>query len=480
MPNYQSQPLRVTKITCNSVTIEWDRWAGCTVNPDPICYRVGRASYPFRGERTAKTIVKSGERLYSYTFKGLKPLTTYGFFVEALDASGKVCQYPSFNGFLSVKTTADTEPPIVSSKKLTIVRVTSRTAAIKWEAATDNVTAAKDIKYQVWICEGNNPDEHWRADIEADGITSHTFKGLKPKSIYGVYVLATDEAGNTTRYPSDNSLLSFDTKAPDTQPPTAEKDSVYILEANDQITIKWSPATDNETKPEDMHYEVSIKETDNPADPWHTSVLKGNYSTYTFKGLKDKTRYGIFLKAVDESGNELKYPKTGYATAVTDFKGPRIVYKSVGDIYCDGVWDKDGTKKARKLNANLGPTFNRNYFEISFKYYPCRTDQDGLNYETVLSLDQGYRIFNVVMRKGTIHVELNNGKTDINTAIKCVDHKWQSLIFIYDNGTLKLDTNKKYQVGKLGGMSNNVLSSMNYGNAHCYYGYFRDLVVKTK
>ena len=477
MPDYKSQTLRVTKITSTSITIAWERWAGCTINPDPITYKVRLKA---GGESTYR-IVKEGKGLYTHTITGLNPGTDHYVSVRAFDESGQVCQYPIANGSLKVTTlAADKVAPVASNRKLTIVRVTSRTAAIKWEPATDNMTEAKDIRYRVRICEGNNPNEHWRTDIEAKNITSHTFKGLKPNTNYGIYVLALDEAGNTLRYPSNNSVACVDTKRPDTQPPTAEKDCIYIREANEKITIHWNPATDNETSPYDMRYEVYIKEVENPADPWHTYVLKGNYSTYTFKGLKDKTRYGFFLKAIDESGNEFRYPKTGYSAAITDFKGPRIVYQSIGDIYCDGVWDRDGTKKARNLKVNLGTTFNRNYFEIAFKYYPCKTDKDGLQYDNILSLDMGYRIFNVVMKKGAIHVELNNGKVDINTAIRCVDHKWQTLIFIYDNGILSVDTNKKYNVGKLNGSTNNFLSSMNFGNAHCFYGYLRELVVKTK
>ena len=219
----QSQPLEVTNFTNNSFTIKWDRWAGCTVNPDPIIYKLFLRSHNDNYWR----IAKEGKGFYSYTSTDLKPDTEYHFFLRAYDESGQVCQYPIDNGCMTAKTlTADTQAPTVSNKTIKVTRITQTSIAIQWEPATDNVTAAKDIRYQVWF---KPPSEPWRLVKDAKGITSHSFTGLKKGTTYAFYIKATDEAGNSLQYPLYNGSISAKTNAGDTQAPTAENRTITVL-----------------------------------------------------------------------------------------------------------------------------------------------------------------------------------------------------------------------------------------------------------
>jgi chitodextrinase len=481
MPNITNQPLNVTKVTSDSITITWERWAGSTVNPDPITYKVRLTAndnpYPANYWKT----VKEGKCFYTYTFTGLKPNTEYVFNVKAFDESGQVCQYPIANGSSCATTLApDTEAPTVTNRKLTTTRTTSKTIAIKWEPASDNVTAAKNIRYQAWICEANNKDARWHVDGEGKGITAHTFKNLNPGKDYGIYVLAIDEAGNTLRYPNDKSLIVASTKSPDTQAPTVSNRVITVLEATaNQIILRWNPATDNETAAKDIRYEVWFSQTNAASDPWHLAKNEKNITTCTITGLKNKTRYSFIVKAFDESGNVLQYPlDNGCSTVVTDSANSKLVIQKGGSVYCDGLYS---TNSKYFLRENMGTKFNRNYFEISFEMYPLATDTDDLKNDNIITISTTYRIFGVFMKKGILQAVVNNDYFNpVDLGFRYAANKWQHVGIVYDNGTLKINGLVTRQIGKLGEKGDNVISNMNYGNGHAFKGYIKDLIVRTK
>ena len=478
MPNITNQRLTVTKITSDSITISWERWAGCTVNPDPIIYTVGltesnNPSDPWR-------IVKQGKGLYSHTFTGLKSDVSYSFYVKAYDESGQVCQYPLSNGSMRAKTLApDTVPPTVKNKALTVTRTTSKTIAIKWEPASDNVTAAKEINYIVGLTEDNNPNDPWHIVQQEKNISSYTFKGLKPGTKYGFFVKAFDEAGNVVQYPLDNGCMTATTKAADTEPPTVKNKSITVLEASDnQIIIRWEPATDNETAAKDIRYQVYLTIANDPSDPWHLVKDAKNITTYTFSGLKNKTTYGFFVRAFDQAGNVLQYPlDNGCMTAVTDSANSKLVIQKGGSVYCNGVYGSG----AVCLREDMGSKFNRDYFEISFDFYPLATDKDDINLDNIFTIDTSCRVFGFIMKNGHLHVSVNNDWThSIDVGIRYTPNKWQSLWMVYDHGTLKVNGLVTLQIGKLNGPGNNIFTSVRHSNGHTFKGYIKDLIVKTK
>lgn len=479
--NPQSQTLNVTKVTSNSITITWDRWAGCTANPDPITYKLLLTNNETPWPGNYWKVVKEGKGFYSYTFTGLKPETEYYFVVKAYDESGQVCQYPLVNGCMSAKTPApDTEAPAAPVKKVTVTRTTGKTIAVKWEPATDNVTAAKDIRYQAWICEANNKDTHWHIDYEAKNISAHTFKGLKPDTLYGIYILALDEAGNKLRYPGEKSVIMPRTKTADTQAPTVDNRSLTVLEASaNRIIIRWNPATDNETEAKEIRYQVYFKLSGVPSDPWHLVKEGKNFTTHTFTGLKNRTKYAFFVRAIDESGNTLQYPlDNGCMTATTDSANSRLVLQKSGSVYCDGIY---GSQSKSSLRENLGDSFNRNYFEISFDFYPLATDKDSISLDNIITLDSSGRVFGIHMKDGILQATVNNSYSyPISLGTRFTPNKWQHLRLVYDNGTLKVNGTVTREIGKLNPPGNNILSSMRYSNGHTFKGYIRDLLVKTK
>ena len=475
-PLLQFQPLTVTEVTNTSITITWERWAGCKSNPDPVTYKVGLAEPSNKGLRVR--VLKSAKEFYTYTYTGLTPQTVYFLCVDAFDESGPVCHYPVVNGFKPVRTTGDMEAPVVADKTLTVSRYTGDSISIRWNPATDNKTAAKDILYQAWICEGNNKKESWKLDYEAKGATSHTFKGLKTNTPYGIFVVAKDEAGNSLRYPSDFDFLVQITKATsDTQAPTVENRTLTVVEATaERISFRWNPATDNETDAKDICYQVYFKQ-DTPEESWHLAKEAKNITSFTINGLKNRTRYAFFVKAFDESGNVLRYPADdGCMTTVTDWAQSTLLLQKNGSIYCDGVY---GSLSTGNLNEDLGPKLNRNYFDLSFDFYPLVTDS--LQYDNLIALDTSKRVLGLIFKNGVLHATVNNGYLrPISLGIRVVPKKWQHIRLVYDNGILKVNDAPVLKIGKLDDRGNNILTSVNFSNAHAFKGHIRDLVVKTR
>ena len=164
-PEVQSKALFATKITSNSIAIKWE--PASTANPDPLFYRIGLSES--ENPLDPWHVVHEGKEIYSYTFTGLKPKTSYAIYVKAFDGPIQVAQYPMFNGSMHYTTRdvdvangADNEAPKVLSRLIQISHVTHRGFTIQWEKAYDNVTPDEEIRYEVWLKKSNAPSGSWR------------------------------------------------------------------------------------------------------------------------------------------------------------------------------------------------------------------------------------------------------------------------------------------------------------------------------
>lgn len=91
-----SRALTVSNQTASSFTISWERAADNETSARNIRYVVmikeaGNSSDPWHKMADEKGIT-------TYTFTGLKPETTYAYYVKAYDEAGNVLQYPVDNG----------------------------------------------------------------------------------------------------------------------------------------------------------------------------------------------------------------------------------------------------------------------------------------------------------------------------------------------------------------------------------------------
>lgn len=234
-PTAGSTDINVSKVTSNGFTISWEAAKDNVTAVNNIRYQVGLTDLD--NPNDTWHVVRDEKGICSHTFTGLKPKTTYGFYVEAYDESGNVLSYPVDNGCMSAKTAdsapqveeKDTEAPQTTSRVIRLTNRTSNSLTIEWQPATDNKTTSSQIQYDVYIISVKNHADYEDfcqgldvkfsvADMvknrpvkikSAKGITSFTAENLEPNSPYVFFIIAKDEAGNFIFYPDDICLWNM-------------------------------------------------------------------------------------------------------------------------------------------------------------------------------------------------------------------------------------------------------------------------------
>lgn len=119
------------------------------------------------------------------TISGLTPSTTYSFYVIAKDAT--VNSSPASNTVNGTTTAvvADTEVPTPASS-LTVTGSSANTVSLSWLAGTDNIGITN---YDVYV--------NGLLKTSITGLST-IINGLTPSTTYSFYVIARDEAGNSS------------------------------------------------------------------------------------------------------------------------------------------------------------------------------------------------------------------------------------------------------------------------------------------
>ena len=285
-PIVNNPNLAVKDRSAKSITIQWIPATDNDTKPDEILYKVLRNGIVEREEKG----------ISSHTFTGLEPNTEYTFCVKAYDAAGNELEYLETS-----EMTLDDQAPTVSIPNLTVTDRKTDSISIQWNAASDNDTAGSQIRYEVYL---NGSLKH-----NANGITSYTFTRLTPNTQYTFSVKAVDESGNVLPY-STVSAKTLDDKAP-----TVSSKKITISDVTrDSFKISWNAASDNDTKANQIRYEVYLN-----------GSLKHNangITSYTFTGLTPFTQYNAIVKAFDEAGNSLQY--LDVSTKTLDDKAPTV------------------------------------------------------------------------------------------------------------------------------------------------------------
>ena len=304
-PAVKSRAIRLTGTTINSISIEWEPATDNVTKQNQILYQVWLTMTNESHDPWHKVEEKPG--ISSYTFTNLEESTEYSFCVKAFDEAGNCLQYPGDDDCLTVSTdTPDTAAPTVSSPSLTVSDRKTNSISIQWKAASDNVTAASRIRYEVYL---NGAKEY-----EDKGITSYTFTGLAPNTQYTFFVKAFDEAGNDLPY-STVAAKTIDDKAP-----TVGSSVITVTDRKvNSISIRWNAASDNDTTASQIRYEVYLNGVKKYGEK--------NITSYTFTGLMPYTQYKVLVKAFDEAGNVLTY--TEVSTRTLDNQAPTVSNSSI-------------------------------------------------------------------------------------------------------------------------------------------------------
>ena len=305
-PTVKDTQFTSIKATSDSISITWEKATDNRTPADKITYRV----YIMEVNSSEDRLVCTGCNLTAYTFRGLKPKTEYYVHVTASDEAGNYIRYPGTFMSKSVTTKeVDNQAPVSPRTSFERFYATYNSIEIYWKKATDNLTRDKSIVYSVYIKEYASNANPRMVYSEKD-ISSYKFTGLKPDTEYLVHVIASDEAGNTLRYPGNFQSQSIRTKPADKTPPTVKSRALKVSDVlDDRFAIEWEKALDNTTAEAKILYKVALTEHDNPKDPWHiVREERGIKPYHLFKDLKPDTRYAFYVKAIDEAGNVLQYP----------------------------------------------------------------------------------------------------------------------------------------------------------------------------
>ena len=285
-PVIKNANLRVVKVSNESITIAWDKATDNVTKESDIEYHV---SWIIDGDKGARYGAKlTGAETYTITH--LKSGCKYAISVMARDEAGNIQRYAD-----CLAETLDTEAPQIGSGKVRMGPRSDNELAIEWDPATDNVTAASNIKYLVSRSEGNA----WGPSNELTGKTSYIFTGLKSGTEYKFRVIAVDEAGNKSEeYP----ILTAITK--DSIAPTVSSNKLTATVEGNNVTLKWTPATDNLTSSDKIKYVVYRQ----VSGVWKPEKEDFGFSSHKITGLVAGTRYTFMVIASDEAGNVLEYP----------------------------------------------------------------------------------------------------------------------------------------------------------------------------
>ncbi len=163
--------LTVSGTTSKTVSLSW---VAATDN-------IGITSYSIYVNGVLTTSVNG----LTATISGLTPSTTYSFYVIAKDAA--VNSSPASNTVNGTTTAvvADIEAPTPASS-LTVTGSSANTVSLSWLAGTDNIGITN---YDVYV------DGLLKTSITG---LSTIINGLTPSTTYSFYVIARDEAGNSS------------------------------------------------------------------------------------------------------------------------------------------------------------------------------------------------------------------------------------------------------------------------------------------
>ena len=307
--------------TADCINLKWTP-ATDNVTPDSkILYKV------YQDNAGAWKLVEQKHGITSVKVSGLASGTRYTFKVIAYDEAGNSLNYDPVSQF-----TKDVEGPRVANMSVRASEISQNSFKLSWDAATDNVSASNNILYKVYLKEASTTA--WSIVTQGKGITSYKATGLKAKTTYSFYVQALDESNNPVNY-STNSATTTDSSAP-----TLKSSAVRASVSQNSITLSWDPATDNVTASNKIRYIVYYR----PASSSSFSVSKDSYgyTSHQITGLKAKTTYYFYVRAIDESGNGINYATNSATT--TDTTAPTVNNKAlrstiITDTSITVAWD---------------------------------------------------------------------------------------------------------------------------------------------
>lgn len=332
-----------------AVLVTWGAASDSGADGGVFTYRVYLATSPGGENFAVPTAVSAPGATSLVIDNGLTPNTKYYVVVRAVDASGREDTNVTEQ---STTTQADTTPPVFEGVS-SVTSAPEASLTIAWQAATDDLTPAPGIVYDVFLSTtagGENlnvPDA-----VSPPGATSLTVTGLaQANTTYYVVVRAVDAAGNVDTSPESVIEKSGKSGSDDIAPVFGGCTSAAKVDAQ-SIAVTWNSATDNSTPAAEIVYDVFAATTQGGQDFSHP--------TQTFKavagvaptgglvdGLKSGTTYYLVCRARDLSDNSDQNTYARVATTAIDSMPPTFAgvsgNRNVTPTTVDLYWNTPAT-----------------------------------------------------------------------------------------------------------------------------------------
>lgn len=474
-PKVDSESVTVTETTSDSISLKWNQATDNVTTQAKIRYEVWWTKCNDAQDSWHFASVRAG--VSSYRITELKDSTRYAYYIKAIDEAGNEAKFLKNGGFFYVST-KDKTAPKGDTNSITVTGTTSNSVSIKWNQATDNVTAQAKISYTVLWSKNNDPQDSWHSASAGAGVSSYKITGLKDSTLYAIFVKAIDESGNTFSY----SVKLATTQSLDTSKPSVGNSTLTVtyLDMN-SFTVRWNPASDNKTTQDKIVYKVYLlPPMGSPNRNWNKVKEAPNFYSHTFTDLKSGSTYSCYVVARDEAGNELQYSNLTVDTPT------RNCWARGGDVKCITYNDTPA------FQLNLGTKFNRYRFDISidFTYYDItnlmsfarKTSSKKTKKITILSLDSIKNTLCLYLSLTNdvkkICLAINNGKQTLDTGIICKNMERQSFVLKYRKGSLSIN-GKSFSIGELDSIygGNNLLSSQDFNDRTFFTGIINSVEV---
>jgi len=188
----------------------------------------------------------------------------------------------------------DTSPPSAPAN-LRTTQVQSSSAALAWDASTDNVAVGG---YKVY---------RGSAQIATTSNTSYTDNGVSPGTSYTYTVRSYDTSANESE-PS-NAVTVATPASDDTTPPSAPTSLTSTGATDTTIDLAWNASTDNVGVVSYRIYRQAKRGT------W-SLVTTASGTSFTDTGLRKSKSYTYQVTALDAAGNE-SAPSESYTAQTT-------------------------------------------------------------------------------------------------------------------------------------------------------------------
>jgi Fibronectin type III domain len=313
--------ITISNLGSGGVTLNWTKATDDISSQAQLSYEVRRSSTPnidtVLGAEAYGTPVVAYITDISYAnVTSLTPETTYYFNVIVKDAAGNRAIYAT----RSVTTTpyVDTVLPVPGSGGAITANVgASETATLSWVKATDNLSTAAQLLYEVRKSLSNNIDTVGKAEANGTIVLNYTadvgstsVTGLSVGTSYYFNVIVKDAAGNKNQYQPATVLLAADT----TPPVPGNFGQMTSIVTSSSATINWAKAMDNISQPAALQYEVRLSDKNNISSlanaQTNGTIVKpytADINTFVVNGLSSGSDYFLNVIVKDEANNKAIY-----------------------------------------------------------------------------------------------------------------------------------------------------------------------------